>query len=46
MISYLDEAVWGGHGLIAIPCIIGREVQVDPRSTPGSPRVDSGMAPG
>ena len=28
VISYLDEAVWGGHGLIAIPCIVGHVSQL------------------
>lgn len=28
VISYLDEAKWGGHGLIAIPCIVGHVSQL------------------
>ena len=28
VISYLDEARWGGHGLIAIPCIVGHVSQL------------------
>ena len=28
VISYLDEAAWGGHGLIAIPCIVGHVSQL------------------
>ena len=28
IISYLDEDKWGGHGLIAIPCIIGHVSQL------------------
>ena len=28
VISYLDESVWGGHGLIAIPCIVGHVSQL------------------
>ena len=28
VISYLDENKWGGHGLIAIPCIVGHVSQL------------------
>lgn len=28
VISYLDEAKWGGHGLIAIPCVVGHVSQL------------------
>ena len=28
IISYLDENRWGGHGLIAIPCIVGHISQL------------------
>lgn len=28
VISYLDETKWGGHGLIAIPCIVGHVSQL------------------